>query len=211
MSACPFCHCAETVAFYRDKFREYLRCNRCALVFVPPSFFLTEVEEKAEYDKHENDVNDTGYRKFLNRLAAPLISSLPAGAQGLDFGCGPGPALVHMLREAGFDVSAYDPFYAPSAELLTQRYDFITATEVVEHLHRPFAVWQQLWAMLRPGGVLGVMTKLVLSQQAFANWHYKNDLTHVCFYSRRTLNFWAARHGALVRHVAEDAFLFAKP
>jgi len=45
---------------------------------------------------------DPRYRRFLARLAEPLIAHLPKGARGLDFGCGPGPTLSLMLREAGF-------------------------------------------------------------------------------------------------------------
>ena len=33
------------------------------------------------------------------------------------------------------------------------------------------------------------MTKLVRNQEAFAKWHYKNDLTHVCFFSRATFEW----------------------
>lgn len=211
MNTCPFCQFSECYLFHSDKRREYYRCLRCALVFVDPRFFLSVSQEKAEYDRHENDVYDNGYRKFLSRLAVPMMEGLPNSAQGLDFGCGPGPALVHMFKERGFEMAAYDPFYSPDATVLSKQYDFICATEVVEHLHQPFEVWQSLWSMLASGGVLGIMTKLVLSKDAFASWHYKNDLTHVCFYSKQTLNFWAARHGALVRYLANDAFLIVKP
>lgn len=211
MNTCPFCKFSECCLFYSDKRREYYRCLRCALVFVDPRYFLSVSQEKAEYDRHENDVYDEGYRKFLSRLAVPMMDNLAKGAQGLDFGCGPGPALVHMFKESGFEMAAYDPFYSPDSTVLSKQYDFICATEVVEHLHQPFEVWQSLWSMLAPGGVLGVMTKLVLSKDAFASWHYKNDLTHVCFYSKQTLNFWAARHGTLVRYLANDAFLIVKP
>lgn len=171
---------------------------------------MSSEQERAEYDLHENNVNDPGYRRFLSRLAGPLLERLPAHACGLDFGCGPGPALVAMLREAGLTVSAYDPFYAPDSAVLARRYDFVCATEVVEHLHHPAKVWESLWQMLEPGGYLGLMTKLVLSQEAFSCWHYINDPTHVVFYSRQTIDWWATRKGVQAQYIGSDVILIRK-
>ena len=69
------------------------------------------------------------------------------------------PALAAMLRERGLTVALYDPFYAPDESVWSRAYDFITATEVLEHLHEPARELDRLFAALRPGGWLGVMTK----------------------------------------------------
>lgn len=197
--------------FHRDRRRPYLQCTVCRLVFVPPAQRLDAVREKAEYDLHDNDPADPGYRRFLARLAGPLLARLPAASEGLDFGCGPGPALSMMLAAEGHRVALYDPFYAPDPEMLTRRYDFITASEVVEHLHRPGAELERLWGMLRPGGVLGLMTKLVIDADAFARWHYKNDPTHVCFFSRDTFAWLADRLDAQLEIIGADVILLTKP
>lgn len=206
---CPLCH-APGQDFHRDRRRPYLRCGRCLLVWVPPAFLLSPGQEKAEYDLHRNSPEDPAYRGFLGRLARPLLQRLPATASGLEFGCGPGPALATMLREAGHRVRLYDPFYFPDPGALEGCYDFITATEVVEHLHRPGAELERLWALLRPGGTLGVMTKLVRDREAFSTWHYKNDPTHVCFFCRDTWSWWAECHGATVVFPEADVILLAK-
>ena len=91
------------------------------LVFVPARFYLDRGAERAEYDLHQNEPGDAGYRAFLSRLLEPLTERLEPGARGLDFGCGPGPALAEMLREAGFDVSLYDSFYLPDQGPLQDR------------------------------------------------------------------------------------------
>ena len=193
---CPLCGRSDSEDFYHDRRRAYRRCLTCRLVFVPPSHFLSAAAERAEYERHENDVADAGYRRFLARLAEPLAARLTRGALGLDFGCGPGPALAAMLEEAGFEVCLYDPFFYPDRVALAANYDFITATEVVEHLHHPGRELDALWRRLLPGGWLGVMTKLVRDRDAFARWHYKNDLTHVAFFSRDTWCWWAERYSA---------------
>ncbi|MEH6591215.1 MAG: class I SAM-dependent methyltransferase [Halioglobus sp.] len=210
ISHCPLCGDTNTAFFHEDKRRTYLRCARCMLVFVPPCFYLDVAAERAEYDKHRNDVDDVGYRGFLARLAVPLLERLDNDACGLDFGCGPGPALAHMLREAGHRVSVYDPYYAPDKSALCGPYDFVTATEVVEHLHLPGPELTRLWASLKPGGWFGVMTKLVLDVSAFSTWHYKNDPTHVCFFSRQTWQWWARQQGAQLYFYGADVALLRK-
>lgn len=208
---CPLCGARDAEIFQRDRRRDYLRCDTCALVYVPARYHLDAAREKAEYDLHQNHVDDPGYRRFLSRIAVPLLSRLPAAAHGLDFGCGPGPALATMLAEAGCDVQLYDIFYQPDRGPLQDSYQFITATEVVEHLQHPGRELARLWQMLEPGGYLGVMTKLVIDADAFAKWHYKNDPTHICFFSDETWRWWARAAGAELERFGADVVLLRKP
>ena len=207
---CPLCG-GENILYYgRDQRRDYLACGRCALVFVPPVWHLSRDAERAEYDLHQNHVDDPGYRGFLSRLSQPLMERLSPGARGLDFGCGPGPALATMLREAGCEVALYDSFFAPDQTVLSASYDFICATEVVGHLHYPGREMCRLWSLLRPGGWMGIMTKLVLDRAAFEHWHYKNDPTHVCFFSKDTWHSWARHHGANLDIIGADVVLLQR-
>jgi len=204
------CGTAGPTAYYRDRARSYWRCERCALVFVPPAERVDRTTEKARYDTHRNDPDDPGYRRFLARLADPLVARLPAGADGLDFGCGPGPALAAMLRERGLRVALYDPFYAPDPSVWSRAYDFITATEVLEHLHEPARELDRLFTALKPGGWLGVMTRPIKAPATLDNWHYIRDLTHVCFYARATFDYIGERWGAEVEVLEEDVVVLKK-
>jgi len=196
--------------FHRDRRREYLRCEVCALVSVPGGYHLGAEAERAEYELHQNDPADNGYQRFLSRLTGPLCQRLEPASHGLDFGCGPGPTLSVMLEEQGHRVALYDPFFFPDPAWIGEEYDFITATEVVEHLSQPALVLQKLWQCLLPGGYLGVMTKLVTDRQAFANWHYKNDATHVSFFSRQSWQWWATQHAAGLEFIGADVILLQK-
>ncbi|MBI9086074.1 MAG: class I SAM-dependent methyltransferase [Desulfobacterales bacterium] len=207
---CPLCRSLSTEWFRQDRRREYYRCRTCLLVFVKPDRFLPRDAEKAEYNLHQNSPTDPGYRKFLSRLFLPLREHLSPGARGLDFGCGPGPTLSVMFEEAGHAVALYDPFYAPDTSVLDNTYDFITASEVVEHLHRPGEELDRLWERLKPSGILGVMTQMVIDQEAFSRWRYKNDMTHVCFFSRETFAWLAARWQAEMIVADTDVILFLK-
>lgn len=193
---CPLCACTDAHPFFADTWRRYFQCPVCDLVFLDPEQLPDTDEERAQYELHENDPDDAGYRRFLSRLANPLLERLGANSEGLDYGCGPGPALARMLEEEGHEVALYDPMFVPDNTVLQARYDFVTCSEVVEHFHQPGKEWQQLVSLLRPGGWLAVMTCWREADADFGGWHYRRDPTHVCFYSRATFS-WLAQHWQL--------------
>lgn len=208
---CPLCGTGGADDYHQDKRRRFYQCVNCALVFVSPDQFLSPQAEKAEYDLHRNSPDDDGYRRFLNRTFRPVQARLAPASSGLDFGCGPGPTLSVMFTEAGHRMAIYDSFYADDPAVFDRTYDFITATEVVEHLHHPMRELDRLWRCLKPGGLLAIMTKRVIDRQAFAAWHYKNDLTHVCFYSEGTFTWLAGQWHAGLDFVDKDVVILTKP
>ena len=207
---CPLCGAADVSELCQDGRRKFLSCRTCNLVFVPAGQFLSSGDEKARYDLHQNSPDDPGYRRFLSRLFIPMQERLAAGSYGLDFGSGPGPTLSVMFEEMGHTMAIYDYCYATDRSVLENQYDFITATEVLEHLHNPKEDLDRLWTSLKPGGWLGVMTKLAPDREAFARWTYKNDATHVCFFSGSTFEWLAAQWQAEITFVNRDVILFYK-
>lgn len=216
---CPLCLSShgskENQPWWQDKFRDYFRCEQCQLVFVPKPFHLSAEDEKACYDLHDNNSDDEGYRRFLTRMFDPIAARITPSGLGLDFGCGPGPVLAEMFSEAGFSIKLFDLYYANNPDVIdvernSECYDFITATEVVEHLCDPHTVLSNLWALLRPGGVLGLMTKQVKDHESFKNWHYIRDRTHIVFFSRATFEWLAQQTGCCVEFVGADVVLLTK-
>lgn len=198
---CPLCQTAAPQLFYRqpkppNEGRQYWQCSHCELIFVPAEFQLDAAAEKAIYDHHQNNPEDAGYRAFLSQTLNPLVELLPPAAEGLDFGCGPGPTLSLMLEEAGFGCANYDIYYANDPDKLTRTYDFVTCTEVVEHVSQPQQVIDQLVRLLRPKGVLAVMTRSLETATDFANWGYRKDATHITFYGNKTFA-WIAQNWQL--------------
>ncbi|GAA0700806.1 class I SAM-dependent methyltransferase [Marinobacterium maritimum] len=207
---CPLCS-AKSLYPIQCKQRLYHRCEHCGLVHLEPVQRLSEAGEKAIYDDHQNEVDDPGYRRFLSRAFDEVLKHKPVPAKGLDFGCGPGPALVAMAREAGYEMAQYDKYFHPDEAVLDRQYDFITSTEVVEHLAEPLPILDQLWSMLAPGGLLVLQTKRVLDDERFRSWHYRNDPTHITFFAETSFNWLGQRWGSIPEYPHGDVVCFVKP
>ena len=207
---CPLCRAEKTAHFHEDSLRRYLRCPVCDLVFVPKEFHLAPDRERSRYDLHENSPDDPEYRAFLRRLIDPLLPHLQKGMKGLDFGSGPGPTLSKMMRQRGFEMEDYDPFYSEDSSVLERRYDFIACSETVEHFCEPHRSWELMLGLVRPGGVIGVMTDILDEETDFEKWHYIRDNTHVAFYSRKTFEWIAGRCYLSANFHGRSVVLFEK-
>ncbi len=207
---CPLCSHSETEPWFQNTHHLYFSCPRCDLVFMDPGQRLTPTAEQARYELHRNDPADTGYRQFLDQLFQPVLKRLRPEATGLDFGSGPRPVLAQMFRDAGHTVQLYDIYYASDPAPLDGHYDFITACEVVEHLYYPGRELDSLWQLLKPGGLLGIMTGIRDDRVDFARWHYISDPTHVVFFSPTSFT-WLQKHWqAQLEIVRPNVVLFRK-
>ncbi len=181
---CPLCHSESIPVDSR-----YLDCTVCRSRFLHPSLFLPPDAEKAEYELHQNDIHDPRYQSFVRPITDAVIANHAPDAPALDYGSGAESVIAHVLRQAGFSMSQYDPFFRRDAPLLAQHYDIITCSETVEHFHSPRSEFTRLAALLNPGGTLYISTLLYHDSIPFANWHYRRDPTHVFLYRRETFEW----------------------
>ena len=205
---CLLCGTSASELFSQDKFREYFECLECALIYVPEKFHMSFENEKKRYEKHNNDHDNIGYRNFLGRIAVPIRETVLLPASGLDFGCGPSTVLADILKNYGYEMKVYDPFFASNESVLNDKYDFISATEVFEHLRKPLTVINKLISMLKFGGKLAVMTKLYDDSIDFNSWHYKNDATHISFFTIETFNWLSKNLNLKYSKIENDIYIF---
>lgn len=211
---CPLC-LNEHISFYHsDKKRDYYQCKQCNLVFVAEQFLPSPEREKAEYELHQNHFDDAGYVRYLSRVLPHIENIVAASGNGLhalDFGCGPSPVLASLLSDKFNVTRYYDPLYFPNRQVVNNaRYHVITCTEAIEHFHKPHREWNLLVNMLSEHGKLVIMTKRLLSKERFAQWHYKNDPTHVCFFSESTFDYLAQTYNLQVSFPDKDIAVFRK-
>jgi hypothetical protein len=195
-SKCPLCFSSSKIFFTDQKSgHNYYHCSKCDLRFLDPIKHLNSTQELARYKIHQNDVADINYQNFVRPMLQLVIKNTKSSDEGLDFGCGEAPALSHLLTQQGYKVSLYDPYFKPDHARLSQKYDFIIATEVAEHFYKPHEEFFRIKNLLNPQGSLGVMTSLFTELTNFETWHYRRDPTHVCFYSEATFRWIAKYYG----------------
>lgn len=210
MHPCILCGSKKIRFFHKNRLYTYLECPVCRLVFVNPEERLSPDEEVKRYEHHQNHPGAPGYRAFLGRLFEPVNERLPKGSRGLDYGSGPGPTLHLLFEEAGHKMEIFDPFYANNPEVLQTTYDFITCTETAEHFYDPANEFRKLWALLKPGGILGIMTLLLTSPDTFPAWHYSRDDTHVAFYRKETFRWLTSQLDAQLQVLSERVIILEK-
>lgn len=172
---------------------QYNRCSGCCSILLDPNMHLSIEKEKERYEEHNNDVEDSGYRQFVTPIVEQVKHKFNKSHLGLDFGAGTGPVITKLLREAGFQVELYDPFFWNDSGKLHRSYDYIVCCEVIEHFYSPGREFKLLRSLLKPNGSLICMTVVYCDTIDFGNWHYKNDPTHVFFYHDDALA-WIKSH-----------------
>ena len=207
---CRLCGDRSISVFYTESERVYWKCLKCHVVFLHHSYFLDSHSEYQRYLTHKNNPADPDYRNFLNKLCEPLLKKLVPESSGLDYGCGPGPALAHMLAEAGHRMKLYDPFFHNYPGSLNLKYDFITCTETVEHFHNPAQEFLLLNSLLRAEGWLAIMTSLLSDETDFASWYYRKDPTHVIFYTKQSFQHLSEIYNWKLESPAENVILLQK-
>jgi hypothetical protein len=120
---------------------------------------------------------------FIDEAVTPFLSS----GHILDFGSGPTPVLQSLLNNLGYDVDTYDPFFSPDKPDQEKRYDMITSTEVMEHIHQPKDALTWMDKHVEKDGFIALMTLFYPQEiQSFFQWFYIRDLSHVVFFQEKT-------------------------
>jgi SAM-dependent methyltransferase len=158
------------------------RCPDCGVVFGPQKMLdLTPEELDAEYRELYSVYREEA-TEFSVLWTFSLLDPRPSGRY-LDFGCGPDPAPLRVLRSLGFDAGGFDPVAAPGdpivatdwAALGERPFDGIITHNVLEHLVDPVATTRQLAGLLAPGGRLIHATECfdeVITDTRFHLWFF---------------------------------------
>jgi len=170
---------------------KYYICNNCELIILDKEFYLSTEAEKERYLLHENSTDNKGYLSYLNNIITNSITPfLKPGNRILDFGCGPEKTWSELLKNNGYDVSTYDPHFDNNSEWLNLTFDAITAIEVFEHMSSPAKELEVINSCLNKGSFLILRTMLHNKNwNHFLKWWYKDDPTHITFYSETTINY----------------------
>ena len=210
MNNCTVCKSESLKVFLKIHDLVYWKCNFCEAKFLDHKNYISFNEEKKHYLKHNNSLNDQGYRSFLLSLVKPLKEKISLNDFGLDYGCGYAPALADILKKDGYNIDVYDPFFFPNENIFLKTFKFITCSEVVEHLFKPYEEFVKINNLMDYNAWLGVMTSFMTEDYLFKNWHYRRDPTHVVFYKKKTFEVIAKQHNWNVLFPSKNIVLFNK-
>ena len=189
---------SSTRIIHHPEIGDFHYCSFCEFIAKDKNQIISRYKELQRYNEHHNSIADPLYvayfKQFLTEAVFPYVQR---GKQGFDFGSGPSPVLAQILkRDYGYQMDVYDLFYANNKSYVDKKYDLITSTEVVEHLSDPLKAFTLFVQLLKPKGILAIMTMFHHNNDdAFLKWHYIRDLSHIAFYTPKTMEYLANKVG----------------
>ncbi|MCC5918243.1 MAG: class I SAM-dependent methyltransferase [Cryomorphaceae bacterium] len=205
MATCPLCQ----NILNKKIDPEYYDCGGCWALVKKTEYLPSSEEEILRYQLHNNDVNDPEYQKFTAPITDHILANFTKEHIGLDFGSGTGPVITKVLRDKGYYVIPYDPYFQPDTSALSKKYDFIASCEVFEHFHHPAKEMDLLCNLLNPGGHLVIKTH-IYNGQSFPNWYYRKDPTHVFIYRSDTFRYISLHWDLALIHIDERLIVMRK-
>lgn len=204
---CPVCNCNKFEKVGYPSSLDLWRCCSCTLL-------LLKVENDSLFSEVEENYFGEGYlrrqgpfaERILHHKAKLRIRDIyqiqPTG-KFLDLGCGTGE-LIGAAKEAGYDVEGLDyseslaryvskkygvtVHQGESSQVeLTERYDVIAMSHVIEHVPNPQATIHSIISMLKPGGLLYLATPNIDCWEAkYSGWG-SYEPYHLMYFNPHTI------------------------
>lgn len=191
-----------------------VKCRLCGLVFDSRTPSIEELEAcYRDYTyKSLKPCSEATVRSFSRLLVA--FGKYRATGRLFDIGCGQGDFLFEA-KKRGWDVvgSEYsqaavdlcagrglaviqEPLTAP--HLKACHFDVVTSFEVIEHSQTPNQLFENARVLLRPGGLFYLTTpnfNAILRLFEKADFRMISHPEHLCFYTRRPMEYLARKSG----------------
>jgi SAM-dependent methyltransferase len=189
---CPSCR-FSFIENYRDDYSNIYNENYYRGLGADPM-----TDYVGEFSSHHTTIRNyewSGLIKVFKELR-------PGGGRWLDFGCGAG-GLVRAATSQGISAIGYEQGWAAevgrSAGIMIigdehlleyqNRFDFVTAIEVLEHVSDPIKTLRSIRGLLKPGGVLFITTgNAEKFRGRLLKWPYAGiPDVHISFYEPKTM------------------------
>lgn len=203
---CRLCSSTETEQWVDKRGKSYHYCAKCGIIQLDTSHCLSPSEEQERYLRHNNTPENKGYISYLNSFIDSAVTpNVRPGERILDFGSGPLPVLSDLLTARGYSTMPFDPFFNKTPNWKNKIFDAIVAVEVFEHLRQPEKEISLIRKSLKTGGYLILRTLLHNEDyKSFMNWWYREDRTHVSFYSGKTVEYICSRWNFVLKKIEEN-------
>jgi len=202
-------------------------CRECGFLQcldIPDTTAYYRALEDTEYEHSRKErINQS---KMILKKITKVIGGETRGLRLLDIGAGSG-ILLEVASDLGFDAEGVEP----SAWLreagrahgcrinadviphpaISGPYDIVTLIDVVEHVSAPCEMIQNAASLLKPGGIIVIVTPDVKSIAArlmgWKWWHYR--IAHVGYFSRSNLEAVLSNFGFNTISVSRPSWSFS--
>lgn len=203
------------------------KCSNCGFMQ------CLDVHDTMQYYRDLEDADyETGRKERIyqsRRILKKIIKSARnncSGMQLLDIGAGSG-ILLEAAGELGFHAEGVEPSNwlrniarshgciikadsIPHPEI-SGPYDIITIIDVIEHVSDPYEMIENAFSLLRPGGIIAVVTPDVRSLAArimgWKWWHYR--IAHVGYFDKTNLKFLFDKIGIKLVSISRPSWSFS--
>ena len=190
LTKCKICNSETHQIIDKQITATYNVCDNCTFIYKQKKFHLSYEQEEKEYSRHNNSLENIGYVNMFKKVIDDFIIPLHIKGEVLDFGSGPVPVFVEVMKDYGFSMHDYDAFYNKNDEYKNIKYDLITSIEVFEHFSDPLKEIGHLVSLLNDDGYLLIKTfQRNMDLDEFLLWWYKRDLTHIAFYNNEVFKY----------------------
>ena len=234
LSNCPICHSPDLGLRYSgrttrdpcDRARwRVSECRCCGLGFLNPRPSWEELEpyysaRYAAYSRsHGAKADDHVVIAEARRTGTFRHIPIPDGKRVLDVGCG-GGYFLRICSKLGATVQGVEPSPIAAKEARSQgipvhegmidtfetdqRFDIITASQVLEHVPDPVAMLAKMRSLLAPGGAIGLAVPNADCRWAKSlRWKWDGaDLPyHLLHFGRSSMEVAAKRAGLSIRRL----------
>ena len=207
----PFERNNAEVAYLTNREIDYYKCEKCNFISCPEMLVWTAEDLGREvyndtyvnYDPDYIETRPTNYAiSFFNSVPYPLARKL----KHLDYGGGSG-IMASKLREHGWNSPSYDPYYEHSTRP-TEKYNLITAIEVVEHALDIRKTFKDIISLLTKDGMILFSTQLANKSTDISWWYIGARNGHISILSKDSLKLLAIENGMYFQSVNEGLHIF---
>ncbi len=191
----------------------YYLCRHCGYSFAPEFMRWSEAQFKERIYNEDYQLVDPDYESVRPSDNAALIKKTFGAAKDeikhLDYGGGSG-LLSQLLADDGWSSTTYDPFVDDHFPFVktNQKFDLITAFEVMEHVPQPRQLLERLVSLCKPNGLVFFSTLIfdsgALERFSLDWWYVAPRNGHVSIFSDKSLKVLFAQYGMNVAHVDQN-------
>lgn len=160
-------------------------CAACGFAWMPQLHAWDEARFRRDIYNADYVLCDPPFVDERPRKLAHWLAPLCGARSVLDYGGGDGK-LARLLGAQGIEARSFDPFY-DCAPLPQDKFDLVTAFEIVEHVAAQAQLFAALRALLKPDAALVFSTLLKPSTLSGDYWYASARNGHISLHSEKSL------------------------